>query len=168
MRTTSRWMTVMAMAACLGCDGGPGAPEVPANAEPYGLQGDLLAAATWKFNRNDSVLYESGRRTIRTAEEWTAFWNAAARQHEGPPPAMDFTQEMIVVATMGGQGSSGYHVRFDGAFIDGARLLVVVHETSPGPRCGTLTVITWPAAALALPRTDLPVTFIERRTIHRC
>jgi hypothetical protein len=67
---------------------------------------------------------------------------------------------MIVVAAMGQRPSSGYSIIIDGACQghDQVEVFVSSIETPCGAALG---VVTYPADAVRLPRSDLPVVFRE-------
>jgi hypothetical protein len=106
------------------------------------------------------------RRVIKTRAEFSAFWKeftAPIPPTNGvlpPPPEVDFSKEMVVVSAMGERPTSGYWTVIDGACeVDGQ---VEVFVTSLEETCGaSFGVVTYPADAVRLPRTDLPVVFRE-------
>jgi len=77
-----------------------------------------------------------------------------------PLPEIDFSKEMIVVSAMGSRPSSGYLIYIDGACEVDGQVEVFVSSVEDG--CGAeLAIVTNPADAVRLPRTDLPVVFRE-------
>lgn len=105
------------------------------------------------------------RRVMKTREEFSDFWKqflAGVSPSNGtlPLPEVDFSKEMVVAVAMGQQPSSGYWIFVDGACeVDGQ---VEVFVTSiNGSHCTSFGVVTYPADAVRLPRTDLPVVFRE-------
>ena len=106
------------------------------------------------------------RQVIKTRDEFSDFWKRFTAQiHPSngpfPLPEVDFSKEMIVVAAMGQRPSSGYWIIIDGACeVDGQVEVFVSHVE--GVTCGTaLGILTYPADAVRLPQTDLPVVFRE-------
>ena len=108
------------------------------------------------------------RLVIRNRDEFSELWKRLLAPI--PPgrwvpsmPEVDFSKEMVIVAAMGVKPSSGYGIIIDGACeIDGH---VEVFVSSVDGRCGglQLAVLTAPADAVRIPRTDLPVVFRETR-----
>ena len=104
------------------------------------------------------------RLVIKSREEFADYWKqltAGVSPDSVPPtPHVDFAKDIVVVSAMGQRPSSGYWTFFDGACeVDGQ---VEVFVTSiDGGGCGSLGIMTYPADAVRLPRTDLPVVFRE-------
>lgn len=106
------------------------------------------------------------RLVIRNRDEFSDFWKrliapVSPGQWVPSMPEFDFSKEMIIVAAMGGRPSSGYSIIIDGVCeVDGK---VEVFVTSlEGVLCGAqLAVLTAPADAVRIPKTDLPVVFRE-------
>ncbi|HET6980212.1 MAG TPA: hypothetical protein VFI24_28015 [Pyrinomonadaceae bacterium] len=106
------------------------------------------------------------RLVIRSRDEFSDFWKrftAPIPPSNGipPPPEIDFTKEMVVVSAMGQRPSSGYFTMIDGACEVDGQVEVFVSNVED-VRCGAqLAVMTSPADAVRLPKTDLPVVFRE-------
>ena len=108
------------------------------------------------------------RLVIRTRQEFADFWKqftAPIPPTNGlppPPPDVDFSKEMVVVSAMGMRPSSGYWTVIDGACEAEGKVEVFVSNLEGGVSCGAqFGVVTYPADAVRLPRTDLPVVFRE-------
>lgn len=102
---------------------------------------------------------------IRNRDEFSSFWKRlTAPVPKGDwlpePPEIDFSKEIMVVSAMGTRPSSGYGTMIDGACeVDGQIEVFISNLETP---CGAaLTVLTAPADAVRIPRTDLPVVFRE-------
>ena len=127
----------------------------------------LRFGGTREFPRPPINSFPSKKRVvIRTREDFSDLWKeftAPIPPTNGilpPPPDVDFSKEMVVVAAMGQRPSSGYWIFIDGACeVDNQ---VEVFVSSIEEVCGAaLGVVTYPADAVRLPRTDLPVVFRE-------
>ena len=107
------------------------------------------------------------RLVIKTRPEFSDFWKqftAPIPPSNGipPPPEVDFAKEMVVVSVMGQRPSSGYWTFIDGACETDGQVEVFVSNVEGGVSCGpAFGVVTYPADAVRLPRTDLPVVFRE-------
>jgi hypothetical protein len=106
------------------------------------------------------------RLVIKNSEEFSDFWKQLTSQilpgtRIPPPPEIDFKKEMIVVAAMGQRPSSGYATIIDGACEVDGQVEVFVSNREDVKCIGVATVLTHPADAVRLPRTDLPVVFRE-------
>jgi len=105
------------------------------------------------------------RLVIKSRDEFSDFWKRLTApvppgRWVPPLPEIDFSKEMIVVAAMGSRPSSGYLIFIDGACeVEGQ---VEVFVSSVESTCGAeLGVVTAPADAVRLPRSDLPIVFRE-------
>ena len=104
-------------------------------------------------------------RAIRSQQEWGDLWrlaepNPSLQADQGiPPPDVDFTKSMMLVAALGTRPSGGYRVLIEGAFDFGTAIEVYVVEVRPGPDCAVITVITHPIVIALIPRSDRPVRF---------
>ena len=83
-------------------------------------------------------------------------------------PAVRFSKEMLVVASMGTRPTGGYTITIDSVWVAGDSLRVAVREQSPGPRCGTTAALSAPVALARLRRSELPVAFTSRPVVHDC
>ena len=113
-----------------------------------------------------SFITEKGfRLVIKNREEFSDFWKRFTGQINPsngtlPMPELDFTKEMVIVAAMGMRPSSGYWIFVDGVCeVDGQ---VEVYITKVEGQCGAaFGVLTYPADAVRIPQTDLPVVYRE-------
>jgi hypothetical protein len=108
----------------------------------------------------------SRRFVIKNRDEFNNFWKELTSRippSNGipPPPEIDFTKEMIVVSAMGQRPSSGYRTVIDGACEVDGQLEVFLSNVEDVSCIGVATVLTHPADAVRLPRSDLPVVFRE-------
>lgn len=111
---------------------------------------------------------KSFRLVIRSSDEWQDFWKrftGSIPPSNGipPPPEVDFSKEMVIVAAMGQRPTSGYWVFIDGACEVDGQVEVFVSNVEK-PTCkgwGVFTALTYPADAVRIPQTDLPIVFRE-------
>jgi hypothetical protein len=111
--------------------------------------------------------HDQARLLIHDADAWEQHWTQIVGDGM-PAPAVDFSREMIVLAAMGMRSSSGYDITVEGVFEHADGLYIQVRESSPGQGCGVFTIITAPVVALAVPRTDGPVYWVELTDTIRC
>jgi hypothetical protein len=108
---------------------------------------------------------KSLRLVIKNRDEFNNFWkqlNSRVVSGQSSPPEIDFSKEMIVVVAMGERPTSGYWTYIDGACEVDGQVEVFVSTVEGGGKCGAVfTVLTYPADAVRLPRTDLPIVFRE-------
>lgn len=117
-----------------------------------------------------SGIYEPRRIEIRSAPEWEGQWRRlTARQgHPPPPPAVDFTRDMLLMAAMGPRSTGGYRVVIDRVLPRSEQLEVFVREISPGPRCGTIQAVTSPVDIVIVPATPRSVRWIVEQEVADC
>ena len=106
------------------------------------------------------------RLVIRSHDEFSEFWKrllAPVPPGQWTPalPEIDFSKEMIVVSAMGEKPSSGYWTIIDGACEVDGQIEVFITNVDGGSCGGTLAVVTYPADAVRIPQSDLPVVFRE-------
>ena len=125
--------------------------------------------AIWAY-RMSSGLAEQEQIVVRDSATWAALWPRLVGSHSPRPvlPAVDFTDEMLIVVSMGTRSSGGYIVTIDSVGVTADTLRVFVREQSPGSRCGTTAALTAPVALVRLERSALPATFATRETVHDC
>jgi hypothetical protein len=160
----------MPLVLCLSvgaCESGSSDPleqqaKVPDDATPLALEPlftDLFGGIT------------DGRRlVIRSAEEWNAFWEEVTRNRipEAEAPEVDFEGYMVIAAAMGQRPTGGYTIAIDEVSQSEGEIYAVVREVSAAPGCPTTGVFTAPVTAVRVPRSDDPVTFVEREDTRHC
>ena len=103
---------------------------------------------------------------IKTRDEFSDFWKqftARIPPENGMPPlpAVDFSKEMVIVTAMGMRPTSGYWTVIDGACeMDGqVEVFVTNVEDTSCKGMGVFPAVTYPADAVRIPQTDLPIVF---------
>ena len=124
--------------------------------------------------RHMALLYggisQPSRLVIRNRDEFNELWKQliGPGSNKPPPPEVDFSREMIVVAAMGQKPSPSYAILIDGACEVDNQLEVFVRSVDY-TKCGLqLGVITAPADIVRIPRTELPVVFRETEVTSDC
>lgn len=99
--------------------------------------------------------------TVRDRDTWQSIWIQIHRRGSTVPslPEIDFSTDMVVVAALGAQPSSGYGVTITGASETNGVVTVEADSSSPGRNCVTLTVITYPTDIVRMPRRSGAVQF---------
>lgn len=113
---------------------------------------------------------QRARLVIRDRDEFNELWKGLFRFGTDKPalPEVDFSREMIIVAAMGQQPSSGYEILIDGGCEVDNRLEVFVRSTN-FLKCGLqLGIVTEPVDMVRLPKTVLPVVFRETEVTSDC
>ena len=121
------------------------------------------------FRLNGGVL-EPLRLVIRERAEFDELWKRLHRfgSYKPPLPEVDFSREMIIVAAMGQQPTSGYAIIIDGACEVNNQLEVLVRSANFLKCGGQYMVVTAPVDIVRLPKTDLPVVFRETEVASDC
>jgi hypothetical protein len=122
------------------------------------------------LSEQDSGIQQPRRAVIRSAVQWQSIEDELRRGRASavPFPALDFGRSMVILAAMGAQSTGGHTISIEGVYRGGGRLWVVVREESPGPGCMTSQVLTTPAAAVSVPLSDEPVSFVEHKETRDC
>jgi len=112
--------------------------------------------------RSDNEL----RLVIKSQEEFSSLWRrfigpVPPEQGVPPFPEIDFSKEIVIIAAMGTRPTSGYWIFVDGACEVDGQVEVFVSNVEDTSCIGGLTSLTYPADAVRLPRTDLPIVFRE-------
>ncbi len=153
------------------CGGDSTARGAGAEAEPQERTQERTGVASEPlFSNRQSGIRDALRLVVRDAESWGRLWTDVAGPRTPPPdrPDVDFEQEMMIVAAVGMRGTGGYGIEIEEVYQEGARLVAVVVETSPGPDCMTTQAFSAPAVGVRVARSDLPVSFVERRVTLEC
>jgi hypothetical protein len=110
---------------------------------------------------------------VRDRNTWLDVWKRIYQvvPSNGPYPELpeiDFSREMIFIAAMGQQPTSGYAIIIDGAYERDDGLEVVVKSVI-NLKCGAvLTMVTSPIDIVRLPKIERPVVFREIEVVPDC
>jgi PrcB C-terminal len=107
---------------------------------------------------------------VRDRDTWVRVWNEIYRRLSPTPPLVevDFSKEMVILAALGTQPSSGFEVLFTSASESDGVVTVEVEARTPGPRCVTLTVLTSPLDLARVPTRSGTVLFHTTPTVINC
>ena len=83
-------------------------------------------------------------------------------------PEIDFSKEMLLVAAMGTRNTGGYSIEIEAVDRSSSSITASVRTHSPGKTCGTTAALTAPVAIVRIPRSTLPVQFVEEHVITDC
>jgi len=110
-----------------------------------------------------SGIKEAKKEVIKDRAAWEKLWaeHGKTTRNATPAPAVDFSKEMVIVATMGTKRTGGYTVEIVSAQAAGKKLRVFVKQTSPAPGAMTIQALTAPFHFVAVPKSDLEVEFVE-------
>nr|AHZ45648.1 hypothetical protein [uncultured bacterium] len=128
----------------------PAASPTPA-ASPAALTVRALEDGTY------SQFEDAANQVLRTEAEYKALY--AKHKPGETAPAVDFTKEMVLAVFVGFKPSGGYTVAITGVREAAGGLVVTYKLTSPPADSMNASVITYPYAFGAIPRSDKTVTF---------
>ena len=141
---------------------------------PAGLPSDAVAVAVDRVDAIGGSLIggpqEAARSVVRDQRAWVEFWGllTAALLPAPDAPAVDFTQDMVIIAAMGSRASGGYTISVEGVYTSGGELYVDVLERSPGVGCFSTQVMTAPVTAVLVGSYAGPVRFVTRQESSPC
>jgi hypothetical protein len=145
----------------LACSGSSGSGSDRTPTQPDGA----VVFETVLKARNPSGQGSARREVIRDQASWQAAW--AEIQGDGSAaPAIDFSQEMVVLAAMETQGCVS-DVTIRSIVREGGELAVDVLEAPPAPNCVCITSER-PVHAVRLPLSEAPVRFTVERGQTTC
>jgi len=98
---------------------------------------------------------------IRSEAEWVAYWNGIVKPWDRVPtlPAVEFEHEVVLLALMGRQPSSGYSVAMDSLIVAGDSATVFVNGVTPGKGCGVFTAVSCPWVGKVVPNRNVRWVF---------
>jgi len=107
---------------------------------------------------------------VRDSQAWSALWAQIVANHSPTPPvpSIDFSREMLIVAAMGTRNTGGYSIKVESVSGSSTELVATVTATSPGRSCMTTQALTAPVDIVRVPRSELPVRFVEQRSVNEC
>ena len=110
-----------------------------------------------------SGIREVKQEIVKSADAWEKLWkqhSTAVGQSE-KIPAVDFSKEMVVVATMGTKRTGGYSIEIVGVEARDKALRISVKKSSPPPDAMTIQALTSPFHFVAVPKSNLKPEFVE-------
>jgi hypothetical protein len=91
---------------------------------------------------------------------WKDFWTEHSRS-QGPPPAVDFKIDQVLVAAVGQRAEAGDSVEIQRIRAGAGFLEVELHQRVPGNFCSPAERLHTPFHIVRMPRVGLPVFFNE-------
>jgi len=129
---------------------------------------DTVSTPLEIFNDGGSGL-NAIRGVIQTPAELDRLWVVLRRDKSEPPPSVDFSKDMLIVAGMGWEPVAGYRIRIS-TVRDAARLLEIMVDiaisTADCTRAGYAT-IDHPTVMVRVPKSQSTPVF-QDRVHHSC
>lgn len=115
------------------------------------------------FKHPQTHIRQPVRCVVRQAQDWATLWSAARRGVTPAPPVppVDFGASMLLVAGMGPQPSTGYGIAITEVRRTESAIVATVERYVPGV-CPRGAGFTEPMHAIAIPRYNAPVRFVEK------
>ena len=116
-----------------------------------------------------SGIADSRREIIHSADKWEKLWSqhAVSVGTGVRAPAVDFSKEMVVVATLGTHRTGGYAIEIVRVAAVEKTLKIVVNQTSPPPGAMAIQALTAPFHFVAVPRSDLKAEFVDANSAKK-
>jgi hypothetical protein len=110
----------------------------------------------------NSGIREPAQVVVRSQSEWVALWGRHMRTRTAPPPppAIDFSQEMVVALFLGERPTGGYEIEVTRVERTDTGLSIRFRVKKPEPGAMLMQVLTQPFHLIKLPRADESLTFI--------
>jgi hypothetical protein len=143
-------------ATAIGCDDGQAAPIQP------------LPEA--QVVRNNSGLTTKQRLIVGDGASWATLWNEIASPIQPVPavPAVDFADNVVIVAAMGRKPTGGYTISIDEVRIAAGDARISVTQASPGSGCYVTESETTPVDIVITPRFAGQAMFNEHTSQDAC
>jgi hypothetical protein len=108
-----------------------------------------------------SGIQEARQEVIKDEAAWEKTWakHLAAAKGSTNRPAVDFSKEMVIIATFGQQHTGGYAIEISQVEAVGDKLKVSITRTTPPPGSMALQSLTAPFHVVAVSRNDLKPEF---------
>lgn len=108
-----------------------------------------------------TALRDAKQEVVKDSARWKAIWTEHAGKSTAPLPAVDFSKEFVIVAAMGQRPTGGYSIHVAKVDSSENKLKVYIERKSPAKGTMTIQVLTSPFEFVAVPKTDLPIQFVE-------
>jgi hypothetical protein len=114
---------------------------------------------------------------VRSYHEWVSYWKslgprigqtARIAPASVPQPEIDFSNNIVLVASPGCKPSGGYTVQIGSIQQDESGLTVNVIEQEPGNGCAVTSMVTHPMMHALIPQTGMKINFKIVKKIHNC
>jgi hypothetical protein len=164
MKVPLRWLPLplLLVAAC----------QVEDHADPGKTQGGGSQGSEVRLTRfgttprafiNYSAIREARQAVVRDSSGWRQLWEEIHANTSPAPelPPIDFSQQMVVMAALGGQATGGYDILLERATLDDTALTIDVTSTHPGPGCVLTQAETSPVDLATVPRHEGAIRFVE-------
>ena len=117
--------------------------------------------------------HKAGEFVIKDQDSWNAFWKEHEGLNDNPPPAVDFTQQMVLAMMLGDRPTTNYSVETKDVRLnpsdDGTiHMDVNYFEHTPGKNCAVGNIVTDPYQIIVAPLFDGTVIFHKTVDVIDC
>jgi len=105
------------------------------------------------------IFHSSEAGILETPQGWVSFWRAHKGNPTAQPPAVDWANEMVLVAAAGKRTEAGDSIEIRRILQTGVGTDVTLFERVPGNFCSPAARDHYPVHIVVAPRTLLPVEF---------
>ncbi|MBI4539240.1 MAG: protease complex subunit PrcB family protein [Gemmatimonadetes bacterium] len=168
MRNATLALSLVLFVLALPVNGCGGTQEPPTGIPPGA---DLVPIQQLpSFPRQYSAIEEPRRTVIRDETTWATFWAEieGLQTPKTDPPPVDFTTQLVLAAAMGTRSTGGHTITIERVYRTSDRIFVEVREVAPGRACIVTMALTQPVDAALAPKSELPVSFVERKEVRDC
>jgi hypothetical protein len=143
------------------------------NGSPTALRKTTESAVmplTMLFESQQSGVQEMLRLVVRDQATWATVWAEleGSATNSAPTPRIDFSKEIVLVATLGTKPTGGYTISLGPSYQTDQEVTAYVQKEVPGRKCGAAEMVTHPFSVASLTRTSLPVRFVETEEVKEC
>ncbi len=180
-----RRLVLVVTTAAIACHSAPApsarqGPDAVGNAPPVPQREAVERAGLSKpepYTSLDHVYKVAGSRlptamrlVIMDTTDYNQVWTRiVGRDDRTARPKVDFSREMLLIVGMGEHPCLGYSINIDTVYRDQEkRIYALVRERRRGERCGCLAEVISPVDIVRVPRTERPVSFLERAETNTC
>ena len=96
-----------------------------------------------------------------TPTGWVDFWQTHKGNSLIPPPEVDWSREMVLVAAVGKRSEAGDSIEIRRVLETGNGAQVTLFERIPGDFCSPASKAHYPVHVIVAPRTGDPIRFSE-------
>lgn len=122
-----------------------------------------------EFNANTGF-GDARRLVVEDEGAWAEVWSTWTGSVAPAPqrPDVDFDEERVVVATMGGRPTGGYSIGVESVERRAGEVAVRLFTVEPGQGCYVTQAVTYPGILVAIPAGDDPVRFTTTHYVSDC
>jgi hypothetical protein len=113
-----------------------------------------------------SNISDSREQVIESASEWSVVWGEIGRG--GPPPAVDFSRDMVALVAAGSQPNGCYAIEIRSIDLRSGLLRIDADLTVPGTSCVCPAQVVNPVHAVRLREIPRRADFDVRRVVQNC